>query len=145
MNKIITIAFWGILAMGVGWGVLSLEGGEGSESLDANSPSELGAEVPAVDLQWGIFRGSQGLLGVAEGTLPDALTLDWTFETEGPIMSSAAIVGDRVYIASTDDFVYCLDLETGERIWAFEADDPEESPPTVVQGRLFIGTLSGAL
>ena len=146
MNRIITIAFWGILALGIGWGVLSLgQRGDESVSLAANSPSELGAEVPAVDLQWRIFRGSQGLLGVAEGSLPDTLTLDWTFETEGPIMSSAAIVGDRVYIASTDNHVYCLDLETGERIWAFEADDPVESPPTVVQDRLFVGTLSGAL
>ena len=95
MNRLITIAFWGILALGIGWGVLSLDQrGDGSQAVDANSLDE--PKTPAVDMQWRIFRGSQGLLGVAEGTLPDTLTLDWTFETEGPIVSSAAIVGDRV-------------------------------------------------
>src|SRR5437667_3957324 len=35
------------------------------------------------------------LTGVAAGTLPDKLSLLWSFKTGGPVKSSAAIVGGR--------------------------------------------------
>ena len=42
---------------------------------------------------WPMFRGSPGLVGVAAGQLPDAPGLQWSFKTEGPVKSSAAIDG----------------------------------------------------
>ena len=55
---------------------------------------------PAAD--WPMYRGSPDLIGVADGKLPDKPALLWSFKTQGPIKSSAAIVGNRVFIGSND-------------------------------------------
>jgi len=42
------------------------------------------------------------LLGVSPVKLPKDPVLLWTFKTDGPIKSSAAIEGGRVFIGSDD-------------------------------------------
>ena len=76
----------------------------------------LAANSPAAD--WPMFRGGPALLGVASGQLPAKLNLLWTFKTGGPVKSSAAIVGQRVFIGSHDGLLYELDLATGSKIWS---------------------------
>lgn len=46
-----------------------------------------------------------------DGASPGAIK--WSYMTDGPVYSSAAFSGGRVYIASTDGFIYSFDL-TGE-------------------------------
>src|SRR5689334_16781215 len=55
---------------------------------------------------WPMFRGGPALLGVADGKLDDNLTLLWSFKSGGPIKSSAAVVGGKVFIGSGDMNVY---------------------------------------
>src|SRR5688572_8603913 len=98
------------------------------------------AEGVATDDSWPMFRGNPGLTGVAPGKLPDKLGLHWQFKTEGPIKSSAAIVGGRAFIGSDDGNVYALDLETGNKVWAFKTGGPIESSPLVLNGKVFIGS-----
>lgn len=43
----------------------------------------------------------------------------WTFYTQGPVRFAPAIHGDRVYVASDDGYLYCLDTTTGEKMWVF--------------------------
>lgn len=45
----------------------------------------------------------------------------WAFTTGGPIRFAPQIEGNRVYAASDDGFVYCLDRDTGSVIWTFRA------------------------
>ena len=56
------------------------------------------------------FAARQDLAGTAAGHLPDSLELRWSFKTDGPVKSSAAIEGERVVVGSDDKHVYCLDF-----------------------------------
>src|SRR5262245_38623798 len=89
---------------------------------------------------WPMFRGNPALAGVAEGALPDKPVLLWTFKTEGPVKSSAAVVNGRVYIGSDDGNVYALNFGTGKKIWAFKTGGGIESSPLVLDSKLYIGS-----
>lgn len=97
------------------------------------------------DGDWPMFGGAPGLLGRAEGTLAESLSLLWKFETGGPVKSSAAIRAGRVFIGSSDAFIYALDLRSGEKIWSFETQDAVESAPCAVAGRVVVGSSDGWL
>ena len=64
----------------------------------------------------------------------DALILE-----RRPFMSSPAIAGGRVLIGSDNFKLYCLDLDTGRQLWAFEARWPIFSSPVVSDGRVYVG------
>ena len=49
----------------------------------------------------------------------------WVFVTGGPVRFAPQIVGDRVFAASDDGFVYCLDAGNGQLIWQFRAAPSE--------------------
>ena len=92
---------------------------------------------PAAD--WPMYRGAPDLTGVAEGSLPEKPALLWSFKTQAPIKSSAAIVGNRVFIGSNDRHLYALDFRTGKQLWAFTNSDAIESSPLVLGGIVFVG------
>jgi outer membrane protein assembly factor BamB len=100
--------------------------------------------APPAD-QWPISRGNPQLQGLAAGHIPDDPQLLWSFKTDGPVKSSAVIAntsGGRVYIGSDDNNIYCLDLATGNKLWAFKTKDAVEAPPTLsAKGDLlFVGS-----
>lgn len=102
--------------------------------------SQQDAPAAQFDGSWPMFHGSQGLLGRAEGSLADSLTLLWRFKTGYEVKSSAAIEGGRVFIGSSDDHIYALDLRTGEKLWSYKTDGEIEATPCVVDGRVFVGS-----
>ena len=73
------------------------------------------------------------------------LELRWSFKTEGPVKSSAAIVGERVVVGSDDKHVYCLNLVTGEKMWAFETADAVEGSPLILGDHVYIGSADARL
>ena len=85
---------------------------------------------------WPMFRGGPALTGVAAGRLPDRLSLLWTFKTGGPVKSSPALVGGRVFIGSDDGKVYALGLADGGKAWEFKTGGGVESSPLVLEGRV---------
>ena len=89
---------------------------------------------------WPMYRGEPSLRGVAVGSLPASPALLWSFKTGGPVRSSAAIVGDRVFIGSNDGNLYALDFATGKKIWAFTNMAAIESSPLVLEGRVYFGS-----
>jgi outer membrane protein assembly factor BamB len=94
--------------------------------------------APAAD--WPMYRGQPDLTGVASGQLPDKPALLWSFKTQGPVKSSAAIVGQRVFVGSSDQQLYALDLASGKLVWAFTNSDAIESSPLVLNGKIFVGS-----
>lgn len=70
----------------------------------------------------------------------------WVFRTKGRMeYSGPIIVGNRVYVPSSDSFLYVLDLETGEKLDAVGLSGKLLASPAVVAGRLVIGTDDGVL
>ncbi|MFP6670735.1 MAG: PQQ-binding-like beta-propeller repeat protein, partial [Pirellulaceae bacterium] len=45
----------------------------------------------------------------------------WAFVTGGPVRFAPQVVGNRLYVASDDGFVYCLKSTSGDLIWKFRA------------------------
>ena len=100
----------------------------------------LSNEPSASASSWPMFRGGLALLGLSPVKLPKDLALTWSFKTQGPVKSSAAIVENRVYIGSDDGNVYALDLNTGAKIWAYKTQSGVESSPLVLDERVFVGS-----
>jgi len=46
----------------------------------------------------------------------------WTFQTEGWIGPAPTIYDDRVYFASEDCKLYCLELVTGKLVWKYDSE-----------------------
>src|SRR5438876_967330 len=102
------------------WGGLSLLLSLGAAAPNDSSPSAS---------SWPMFRGGPALLGVAAVKLPKEIALLWSFKTQGPVKSSAAIAEGRVSIGSDDGHLYALDLKTGAKLWDYKTDAAVESSP----------------
>ena len=113
--------------------------------MDADAMQAGGQAMANPGGKWAQFHGNQAQSGVVSGHLPEQLSLVWRFKTEDEIKSSPAIVKGRVYIGSSDENVYALDLQTGKQLWSATLDDMVEAPPTVVDGGVYIGSLAGTL
>ncbi len=90
-----------------------------------------------------MFRGTPAHLGVADGPAPTLERVVWRFKTDGRVLSSPAVVGDAVYIASTDGRLYAVDRATGRERWRYATQGPISSSPAVASGLVFISSVDG--
>ena len=102
----------------------------------------LPALTAATRSDWPMFRGNPALTGVSPAAVPDKPILAWKFQTGGPVFSSAAIVGDRVFIGSADSNIVCLALASGSKLWSFQAGGPVEASPLILDERVYIGDVN---
>lgn len=100
------------------------------------SPVALAAQSP-------MFRGSPDHRGVAAGPVPTLEQVVWRFRTEGRVLSSPAVVGDALYIASTNGRLYAIDRATGRERWSYATQGPVSSSPAVALGLVFISSVDG--
>lgn len=90
---------------------------------------------------WPMFRGDQARSGVCQSEcMPGANDLLWTFQTQGAVESSPAIVDGKAYIGSFDGYLYCLDLAMGKPDWKFKTTGGVKSSPCVDSGKVYIGS-----
>jgi outer membrane protein assembly factor BamB len=59
--------------------------------------------------------------------------------------SSPAIVGDRVFIGSSDNRLYVLDAQSGKKLWEFDAGSSITSSPAAAGGRIVVASTDGVL
>ncbi len=57
--------------------------------------------------------------------------LKWTYETGGPIKSTAALVEGDVLFTSWDGHLYKLSQQTGALVWRFKSNDQSMSSPAI--------------
>ena len=78
------------------------------------------------------------------------LALDWTYQTGGPIATSASVVGTTAYVGSWDGYEYAINTANGALIWKTYTGittDPGCNPATigitsaaaVVNGAVYVG------
>src|SRR5262245_40871901 len=93
---------------------------------------------------WPIFRGNPLQTGVVKDALPDRLEVPWKFKTEDSIEAATAIVGDTVYVGSSniDGHLYALDLNKGTEKWKYKAAG-FKAPPSVRGGVVYVGDEEG--
>jgi outer membrane protein assembly factor BamB len=91
-----------------------------------------------------MFRGDATHTGVYSArTGPYLAGLQWRVETDGGVVSSPAILGDTVWIGSSDGRLYAIDLVSGGVRWKTDLGSPVMSSPAVGAGRVIVGTRDG--
>ncbi|HRN50243.1 MAG TPA: PQQ-like beta-propeller repeat protein [Anaerolineales bacterium] len=69
-------------------------------------------------------------------------TLLWTFATSHPQWGTAALADGVVYVSSLNHFVYALDANSGEELWAADTGGTLVSGPLLSEGVLYTGTFN---
>jgi outer membrane protein assembly factor BamB len=85
----------------------------------------------------GTQNGSVYCLDQSEGVVR------WDKQLTKPVLSSAALLKDKVYFGSSDNKIYCFDCDTGSKVWEFETSDRIWSSPAIAKKDmvLFFGSL----
>lgn len=67
----------------------------------------------------------------------------WSYQTQGPLVNTAAYDNGRVFFGSTDHYVYALNASNGSLIWKYQTEDTVKTAPVVAQNTVFIGSSDG--
>lgn len=89
---------------------------------------------------WPMFHHDPRHTGYSTSTAPNTNNTIWNRQTGGGVFSSPAVVDDRIFVASWDGKVYCLNATTGIHIWNYTTGDWVWSSPAVAYGLVYIGT-----
>jgi outer membrane protein assembly factor BamB len=117
------------LALGLGLD-LALDGASAGAAVQAQSP---------------MFRGEPTHRGVYDSRPPALAALAWKFHTGGRVISTPAVVGDAVYVGSTDGSLYALARADGSQRWKFDTRGPIASSPAVVNGLVIVSSVDGGI
>lgn len=71
----------------------------------------------------------------------------WSYAAEGfsRTLSTPAIADGLLYLSDLNGFVHCLDVATGEALWAYDTFAAIWSSPVVADGKVYIGDEDGDL
>jgi len=99
-------------------------------------------EAPPLYVDGGLFVGTQN----GEFFAIDASSgkMRWQFKTEGQIKGSANWFTSekneiRIVVGSYDNFLYCLNAETGQKVWALETGNFINGAPAILNGKIVFG------
>jgi outer membrane protein assembly factor BamB len=91
-----------------------------------------------------MFRGDPGHSGYFDGQGFDQLGgVRWQFQTGGPVRSSPTVLGDWLYVGSSDGHLYAIDRATGSPRWTANVASPVNSSPAVAAGLVILGSRDG--
>lgn len=143
-----TLVIVGCMGGGGGGGALgglyAFQASSGVPAWDYPTGSPVSSS-PAVDEARGLV-----FFGTEDGRVL-ALMMDgnraWEYLAPGPVrMSSPAISGDgRLYIGTTNNWLVCLDAESGSATWSYLTDGPITSSPAIVEEHVLVGTTGSSV
>jgi outer membrane protein assembly factor BamB len=93
--------------------------------------------------QTGMFRGTPDHRGVYDSPAPRLESLVWKFKTAGRVLSSPLVVGEVVYVGSTDGALYAVNRADGIQRWKYDTRGPVTSSPAFHNGLVYIGSVDG--
>jgi outer membrane protein assembly factor BamB len=89
---------------------------------------------------WPMFLKSEDHLARPDKTPAFPLELKWQFKAGGPVYSSPATSGGKLFIGSHDNHLYALDASTGALLWKFKTDGQVVSTPAVANDVVYFGS-----
>ncbi len=141
VSFLLLVAFLGGPAPGGDWPMWRYSSNRGAETPDA-PPRELHLQwtrqLPALEPAWPtepesqfdlgyepVVMGKTMFIGSSRNDSVVALDTDtgtekWRFYTDGPVRFAPVAWRGKVYVASDDGFLYCLDAESGQERWKFQ-------------------------
>lgn len=97
--------------------------------------------LPFASADWTTFHSDASHSGVGLGNSTVDSTLLWRFDTGNQVWSSAAVVGERVYVGSSNGNVYALNVTSGSQVWSYSTSGEVRSSPAVVGGMVYVGSM----
>lgn len=101
------------------------------------------AHTVPIQGQTAMFRGGPEHSGVYQSSTPRLDALAWKFKTGGRVISSPLVVGDVVFVGSTDGSLYAVNKLDGTQRWKFETRGPVSSSPAFHNGVVYVASLDG--
>jgi len=104
------------------------------------------ADLCAAD--WALYRGDASASGRAteEVTLSDKLKIVWEERLEkGDFQASPIVVGNSIFIGSSDEGMKAFDLQTGKSKWTYSIAEMIAAPAVYFEGLVFVGDTTGVL
>ena len=83
-----------------------------------------------------IYANTKGIVRALSAADGEAI---WEFATDGKVYSTPAVSGNSVVVGSSDNHVYCLDLNTGRLKWKFKCEKSVLGSPAIYGGKVYIG------
>jgi len=74
-----------------------------------------------------------------------ALAPDWRVRVGGTVLGAVAVADERLYFASADGQVHCVDRRTGRELATFDAHAPVHASPAVAEQLVYVVTETGIL
>lgn len=101
------------------------------------------AGQPAADSP--MFRGNPAHTGVYDSPAPSLAATKWKFRTNGPVISTPAVVGGVAYVGSADTFLYAIRISDGSEIWKARTGLAVHSSPAVAGGLVYVASRDGSI
>jgi len=98
--------------------------------------------VFAAAADWPLHRANANQTGVSDEKLPDKLAIRWEFKAKNSVEGAVVIADGIVYAASSDKFLYAIDLKTGQEKWKAQLNILTASPG-VHGNRVYVGDADG--
>lgn len=124
------------------------------EAKDQSPPADAAAvarlllepeEAAPAGSSWPMQGGGPERAGLPGTTLESPLKLAWKFDTQGRVVTSAAIVDGAVYSGSESGAIVAVDAERGQKLWSFDTGQPIRCSPAVARGVVYCGSDSGIM
>ena len=112
----------------------------GSSTVSSHSLLVIVESDNASSPDWPMFRHNPQRTGYTVEAGPTSNNLLWSYTTGDWVRSSPAVAGDRVYVGSDDNKIYCLNADTGAFIWSYTTGCWVFSSPAVAEGRVYVGS-----
>lgn len=94
--------------------------------------------------EWTMFLHDPERTGYSTSSAPNTDMLKWVFEGPGGciigIDCSPAVVNNKVYISTWDEYFYCLDADTGEELWSYYDDMFAGCSPAVYESKVYVSS-----
>ena len=94
---------------------------------------------------WAQVRRSPRSTAYTADPAPFPRTVKWTFATAKPLISSPAVVADRVYLTTEDGRTLALERQTGKVVWEYRSGWPSSSTPAVTPDLVISAVRPGML
>ena len=93
--------------------------------------------------EWPKFQHDLNNTGYSTSSIaPQTNTVLWSYTTDDWVVSSPAVVNRKVYIGSMDEKFYCLDADTGQKLWDYPIPGATSScsSAAVADGKVYVAT-----
>src|SRR5215218_3763727 len=121
--------------------MLPAQTGDATEARPAPAGTRLSRRA-ALRLAGGMLAvaaSGAGAWGVSRSVRSERDAPIWSFTTGDEVYSSPAVLGDVVFVGSSDKHLYAINAGTGEEIWRYATDGAVTSSPAVADGVVYVG------